>query len=104
MVISRLYLNEMSRARPGARRDVIENFVSRMQSVEEIARSFEGVNGAYAIQAGKELRVIIDHEKVDDAVSMQLANDIAKKVQTDIDYPGQVKIVVIREFRSIDYA
>lgn len=96
--------NEMSRARPGARRDVIENFVSRMQNVEEIARSFEGVNGAYAIQAGKELRVIIDHEKVDDAVSMQLANDIAQKVQTDIDYPGQVKIVVIREFRSIDYA
>ena len=96
--------NEMSRARPGARRDVIENFVSRMQNVEEIARSFEGVKGAYAIQAGKEVRVIIDHEKTDDAASMQLANDIAKKVQADIDYPGQVKIVVIREFRSIDFA
>lgn len=96
--------NEMSRARPGARRDVIENFVSRMINVEEIARSFEGVKGAYAIQAGKELRVIIDHERIDDAASLQLANDIAKKVQTDIDYPGQVKIVVIREFRSIDFA
>ena len=96
--------NEMSRARPGARRDVIENFVSRMINVEEIARSFEGVKGAYAIQAGKEVRIIIDHEKIDDAASMQLANDIAKKVQTDIDYPGQVKIVVIREFRSIDFA
>ena len=94
----------MSRARPGARRDVIENFVSRMQNVEEIARSFEGVKSAYAIQAGKEVRIIIDHEKIDDAASMQLANDIAKKVQTDIDYPGQVKIVVIREFRSIDFA
>jgi len=96
--------NEISRSRPGARRDVIENFVTRMQNVEDIAKSFEGVNDSYAIQAGKEVRVIIDHEKIDDAASYQLANDIAKKIQSDIDYPGQVKVVVIREFRSVDFA
>ncbi len=96
--------NEISSARPGARREVVENFIQRMRSVEGIAESFEGVNSAYAIQAGKEVRVIIDHEKVDDAVSFQLANDIAKKIQTEIDYPGQIKVVVIREFRSVDFA
>ena len=83
---------------------MIENFVSRMQNVEEIAQAFDGVKGAYAIQAGKEVRVIIDHEKIDDASSFQLANEIAKKIQSDIDYPGQVKVVVIREFRSVDFA
>jgi ribonuclease Y len=96
--------NDISRSRPGARREVIENFVSRMQNVEEIAQAFDGVKGAYAIQAGKEVRVIIDHEKIDDASSFQLANEIAKKIQSDIDYPGQVKVVVIREFRSVDFA
>jgi ribonucrease Y len=96
--------NEISKSRPGARREVIENFVKRMRDIEEIALSFEGVNGAYALQAGKEVRVIIDHEKVDDTSSFQLANDIAKKVQTSVEYPGQIKIVVIREFRSVDYA
>lgn len=96
--------DEISRSRPGARRDVIEKFIQRMQSVEDIAKSFEGVNDSYAIQAGKEIRVIIDHDKIDDAASYQLAADIAKKIQSDIDYPGQLKVVVIREFRSIDYA
>lgn len=96
--------NEISRSRPGARRDVIENFVNRMNAVEGIALSFEGVLSAYAIQAGKEVRVIIDHEKVDDATSYQLANDIAKKIQKEIDYPGQIKVVTIREFRAVDFA
>mgnify|MGYP005834734617 CR=1 FL=1 len=96
--------NEISKSRPGARREVIENFVKRMRDIEEIALSFQGVKGAYALQAGKEVRVIIDHEKMDDSMSFQLANDIAKKVQTSVEYPGQIKIVVIREFRSVDYA
>ena len=72
--------------------------------MEESAESFDGVKEAYAIQAGKEVRVIIDHEKIDDATSNQVANDIAKKIQAEIDYPGQVKVVAIREFRSIDFA
>lgn len=96
--------NDISRSRPGARRAVIENFVQRMKNMEELAESFEGVKAAYAIQAGKEVRVIIDHEKVDDVSSHQLATDIANKIQSEIDYPGHVKIVAIREFRAIDFA
>ncbi len=96
--------NDISRSRPGARREVIENFVSRMHSFEDIAMSFEGVKAAYAIQAGKEVRVIVDHEKVDDVASFNLANEIAKKIQNETDYPGQVKVVVIREFRALDFA
>ncbi len=96
--------NDISRSRPGARREVIENFVSRMTSFENIAMSFEGVKAAYAIQAGKEVRVIVDHEKVDDTASYMLAKDIAKKIQSDSGYPGQVKVVVIREFRALDFA
>ncbi len=96
--------NEISRSRPGARREVIENFVSRMHTFEDIAMSFEGVKAAYAIQAGKEVRIIVDHEKVDDIASFQLSNEIVKKIQNDTDYPGQVKVVVIREFRALDFA
>ncbi|MBD3223459.1 MAG: ribonuclease Y [Caldithrix sp.] len=96
--------NEISSSRPGARREVIENFVQRMHSMEDIALSFDGVKASYAIQAGKEVRVIIDHDKIDDSTSYQLANDISKRIQSEVDYPGQVKVVVIREFRSIDLA
>lgn len=96
--------NEISKSRPGARREVIEKFIKRMEAFEDIARSCEGVKEAYAIQAGKEVRVIIDHEKVNDAMSYQLASDIAKRIQDGIEYPGQVKVTAIREFRSIDYA
>ncbi len=96
--------NDISRSRPGARRDVIENFVTRMKNMEVSAESFEGVKAAYAIQAGKEVRVIVDHEKIDDSSSHQLAADIARKIQSEIDYPGQIKVVAIREFRAIDFA
>ncbi len=96
--------NEISRARPGARRDVIENFIQRMRKMEVIAESFDGVKSAYAIQAGKEVRVIVDHEKIDDVTNYQLASDIAAKIQKEIEYPGQIKVIVIREFRSVDYA
>lgn len=96
--------DEISRKRPGARRDVIENYVKRLNSLEEIADSFEGVKNAYAIQAGKEIRIIIDHNKADDAMSLQLATDIAKKIKTVVDSNNIVKVNVIREFRSVDYA
>lgn len=95
---------EVSQKRPGARRDVIENYVKRLTTLEEIADSFEGVKNSYAIQAGKEIRIIIDSSKADDALSSQLATDIAKKVKANVDSSNQIKINVIREFRSVDYA
>ncbi len=96
--------NELSKARPGARREAVENFINRMRQMEAIAESFDGVHHSYAIQAGKEIRVIVSHEKVDDMTLYQLALDIAKKIEEEIDYPGQIKVVVIREFRGVDYA
>ena len=94
----------ISQERPGARRDVIENYVKRLTSLEEMANSFEGVKSSYAIQAGKEIRIIIDHNKADDALSNQLATDIARQIKTKVESNNQVKISVIREFRSVDYA
>jgi ribonuclease Y len=99
-----LVANEISAARPGARREAIENFVKRLKQMEAIAESFEGVKSSYAIQAGKEIRVIVSPERVDDAMLTVLAEDIAKKVQDEIEYPGQIKVVVIREYRGFDYA
>jgi len=96
--------NQISTQRPGARREVIENFISRLKNMEEIALSFDGVSNAYAIQAGKEVRVVVSHEKVDDVLLNQLAADICKKIESDVEFPGQIKVVVIREFRGIDYA
>lgn len=96
--------NQISSQRPGARREVIENFISRLKNIEEIALAFDGVNNAYAIQAGKEVRVVVSHEKVDDVLLNQLATDICKKIESDVEFPGQIKVVVIREFRGIDYA
>lgn len=96
--------NELSKIRPGARREAVENFITRMRQMEAIAESFEGVHHSYAIQAGKEVRIIVAHDKVDDLRLNQLAIDIAKKIEQEIEYPGQVKIVVIREFRGVDYA
>lgn len=96
--------NEMSISRPGARREAIENFVQRLQDMENIAISFDGVEKAYAIQAGKEIRVIVSHEKVEDTKLVQLAQDIAEKIESETEYPGQIKVVVIREFRGIEYA
>jgi ribonuclease Y len=96
--------NELSKTRPGARREAVENFINRMRQMEAIAESFEGVHHSYAIQAGKEIRIIVSHEKVDDMVLNQLAQDIAKKIEEEIEYPGQVKVLVIREFRGVDYA
>jgi len=96
--------NEISSVRPGARREVVQNFINRMESLEEIAQSFDGVRSSYVIQTGKEVRVIVDHEKIDDANIHQLATDIALKIQKEVEYPGQVKVTTIREFRAFDFA
>lgn len=96
--------DSISGARPGARRESVEGYVKRLEKLEEIAKSFKGVQATYAIQAGREIRVIVEHDKVDDAMADQLAHEIARKIQQEMEYPGQIKVVVIREIRSISYA
>ncbi|MEW5874539.1 MAG: ribonuclease Y [Candidatus Zixiibacteriota bacterium] len=94
----------ISGARPGARREPLEGYVKRLEKLEELADSFTGVSKAYAIQAGREVRVIVENEQVDDAGASILASDIAKKIQAEMEYPGQIKVTVIRETRAVDYA
>ena len=94
----------ISGARPGARREVVESYIKRLKEMEEIALSYPGVMKTYAIQAGRELRVIVGADKLSDQESDQLSHDIAKKIQDEMTYPGQVKITVIRETRSVSYA
>ncbi len=94
----------ISGARPGARRESVEAYAKRLERLEEVAKSFDGVANTYAIQAGREIRVIVEHDKIDDLMADQLAHDIAKKIQTEMGYPGQIKVVVIRETRSVAYA
>ena len=94
----------ISGARPGARRETGSNYVKRLEKLEEIAASFNGVDKSYAIQAGREVRVIVKPDQVDDAQALFLAKDIAKKIEAELEYPGQIKINVIREFRSVEYA
>ncbi|HXK76290.1 MAG TPA: ribonuclease Y [Bacteroidaceae bacterium] len=94
----------ISGARPGARREIVEAYIKRLNDLEQIAMSYPGVTKTYAIQAGRELRVIVGSEKIDDAQTEQLSDEIAKKIQDEMTYPGQVKITVIRETRSVAYA
>ena len=94
----------ISGARPGARRESVEGYARRLERLEEMAKSFDGVANTYAIQAGREIRVIVEQDRVDDLMADQLAHEIAKKIQAEMGYPGQIKIVVIREKRSIAYA
>ena len=94
----------ISGARPGARRETSTNYIKRLEKLEEIAASFAGVDKSYAIQAGREVRVIVKPDQVDDAKALFLAKDIAKKIETELEYPGQIKVNVIREFRSVEYA
>jgi len=94
----------ISGARPGARRESLEGYVKRLEKLENLAKSFEGVGKTYAIQAGREIRVMVEHDKVDDVLADRLAHDIAAKIQEEMEYPGQIKVTVIREVRSIAYA
>lgn len=94
----------ISGARPGARRQVLDSYIQRLKDLEDIAYGFQGVNKAYAIQAGRELRVMVESEKVSDEMAASLSFDISQKIQTEMTYPGQVKITVIRETRSVNIA
>jgi ribonucrease Y len=94
----------LSAARPGARREVLEAYVKRLEKLEEIAASFKGVQKCFAIQAGREIRIIVDSKKIADEQAIWLSRDIARKIEADLTYPGQIKVTVIRETRSIEYA
>ena len=94
----------VSGARPGARRESLENYVKRLEKLEEIANSFKGVQKSYAVQAGREIRIIVKPEEVNDETTVLLANDIARRIESELEYPGQIKVNVIRETRSVDYA
>ncbi|OPY76174.1 MAG: Ribonuclease Y [Syntrophorhabdus sp. PtaU1.Bin050] len=94
----------LSGARPGARREMLETYIKRLDELERIANSFPGIEKSYAIQAGREIRIVVNSEKVNDDNIYLLSKDIAKKIESDLSYPGQIKIVVIRETRAIEYA
>jgi ribonuclease Y len=94
----------ISGARPGARREMVETYIKRLEALEGVATSFQGVEKAYAIQAGREVRILVQPDKVDDVAATRLARDVVKKIQESLEYPGQIKVTVIRETRAIDYA
>ncbi|OQY03894.1 MAG: ribonuclease Y [Planctomycetales bacterium 4572_13] len=94
----------VSASRPGARRETLERYVKRLEKLEAIAAGFEGVENSYAIQAGREIRVVVDADKIDDAVALKTARDIAKKVEDEMTYPGEIKVTLLREVRCVEYA
>lgn len=93
----------ISAARPGARRELIENYIKRLEKLEEIARSFNGVSKCYALQAGREIRIIVDSQKITDEDAVLLSREIAKRIKGEVEFPGQIKVTVIREMRAIEY-
>jgi ribonuclease Y len=94
----------ISGARPGARRESLETYIKRVTELEEIGNSFKGVQQTYAIQAGREIRVLVRPEEIDDLASIQLSREIAKKIEDNLQYPGQIRVTVVRETRSVEYA
>jgi len=94
----------LSAARPGARRELLETYIQRLQKLEEIANSFEGVNKSFALQAGREIRIIVDSQRISDDRALLIAKEIAQKIKEELDYPGQIKVTVIRETRAVEYA
>ena len=96
--------DSVSAARPGARKETLEAYIKRIEKIEEITTSFKGVDKSFAIQAGREVRVIVQSEMFDDLASQKLARDIAKKIEDELDYPGQIKVTVVREFRTTEIA
>jgi ribonuclease Y len=94
----------ISGARPGARRESLEVYIKRLEALEKIANGFPGVEKSFAIQAGREVRIMVEHHKVDDARAQQLASEIARRIEKEMEYPGQIRVTVIRETRAVDYA
>jgi ribonuclease Y len=94
----------LSAARPGARRELLENYIKRLEKLETLAKSFEGVSKAFALQAGREIRIMVEAQKVSDDRAALIAKDIATKIKNELDYPGQIKVTVIREMRAVEYA
>lgn len=94
----------ISAARPGARRETLESYIKRLQKLEEIAGTFEGVEKSFAIQAGREIRIMVKPDKIDDMAAIRLVRDVAKKIENELDYPGQIKVIIIRETRYVEYA
>lgn len=94
----------VSAARPGARRETLESYLKRLTRLEEISESFDGVEKCFAVQAGREIRIMVKPEVIDDASAILLARDISKKIEAEMEYPGQIKVVIIRETRAVDYA
>jgi len=94
----------ISAARPGARRDILESYVKRLEKLEGIADSFKGVAKSFALQAGREIRIMVESEKISDEEAVWLSKDIARRIENELEYPGQIKVTVIRETRAVDYA
>ena len=94
----------ISASRPGARRETLERYIKRLEKLEEIANAFDGVEGSFAIQAGREIRVIVDAQKINDDSAVKTASDIAKKIEEEMTYPGEIKVTLLREVRCIEYA